>query len=242
MKKTTISINVVRRLPRYLRALNELAEEGRERISSSELGKMLGLTPSQIRQDFSAYGEFGQQGYGYNICSLRDELNRILGTDRNYSVILIGAGKLGQVLVENFNQVAKGYELIGAFDADYNLIGRKLSECSIYDIRQLEEFVQENQADIAILSVPMDSAQALTDLLVQVGIPAIWNFTNVEIDVGKSGVLVENIHFADSFLTLSYFLTDKKRTAEQSNKHERESAGDMPGRSYLLPADRKGKG
>ena len=209
MKRTNISNNVIRRLPRYLRKLDDLYAKGEERISSGELGRQMNLTPSQIRQDFSCFGEFGQQGYGYNIDSLRKEIGQILGTHRDYSAVLVGPGHLGTALVENFKFIIDGYTFLGAFDIRPEMIGSTVGGYPIYDIATLGDFVKEHKVDIAILTVPREPAQELTDVLVDAGIRAIWNFTNVELDVGESGTLVENIHFADSLLVLTYFLSEK---------------------------------
>lgn len=209
MKRTNISNNVIRRLPRYLRKLDDLSAKGEERISSSELGRQMGLTPSQIRQDFSCFGEFGQQGYGYNIDSLRKEIGQILGTYHDYSAILVGPGHLGTALVENFNFIIEGYTFLGAFDIRPEMIGSKVGGYPIYDIATLGDFVKEHKVDIAILTVPREPAQELADVLIDAGIRAIWNFTNVELDMHDSETLVENIHFADSLLVLTYHLAEQ---------------------------------
>jgi len=209
MKRANISNNVIRRLPRYLRKLDDLYAKGEERISSGELGRQMGLTPSQIRQDFSCFGEFGQQGYGYNIDSLRKEIGQILGTYRDYSAVLVGPGHLGTALVENFNFIIDGYTFLGSFDVRPEKIGSTVGGYPIYDIATLGDFVREHNVDIAILTVPREVAQDLTEVLVEAGIRAIWNFTNVELDTGDSGVLVENIHFADSLLVLTYHLAEQ---------------------------------
>ena len=208
MKRTNISNNVIRRLPRYLRKLDDLASKGEERISSGELGRQMGLTPSQIRQDFSCFGEFGQQGYGYNIDSLRKEIGQILGTYRDYSAILVGPGHLGTALIENFNYIIEGYTFLGAFDIRPEVVGTEIAGYPVYDIANMGEFVKEHKVDIAILTLPRHVAQEMTNVLTEAGIRAIWNFTNVELDVGDSGTLVENIHFADSMLVLTYRLAE----------------------------------
>lgn len=209
MKRTNISNNVIRRLPRYLRKLDDLSAKGEERISSGELGRQMSLTPSQIRQDFSCFGEFGQQGYGYNIDSLRREIGQILGTYRDYSAVLVGPGHLGTALIENFNFIIEGYRFLGAFDVRPESIGTTVAGYPIYDIATLGDFVRENKVDIAILTVPRDVAQELTDVLTGAGVRAIWNFTNMELDLGDSDTLVENIHFADSLLVLTYHLAEQ---------------------------------
>jgi len=210
MKKSSyISKNVIRRLPRYLRRLDELIAAGTERISSGELGNQMGLTPSQIRQDFSCFGEFGQQGYGYNVTELRNEIAKILGMDRKYSVILIGAGRIGQSLIENFNFAHYGFELLSAFEIRKELVGTRIAGVTIADAETQRDFIREHDVDIAILSINRDHAQAIAEELIDCGIKAIWNFTDAEIDPGDSGVLVESIHFSDSLLALSYYLSDR---------------------------------
>ena len=129
-------------MPRYLRRLDELAAQGITRVSSSELGRQLGLTPSQIRQDFSCFGEFGQQGYGYNVTALREEIAKILGMDRGYSAVLIGVGNIGRALMDNFCFSAWGCNLLCAFDVDRNIIGRELNGIPVKSMDELPEFLQ----------------------------------------------------------------------------------------------------
>ncbi len=209
MKKAYISKNVIRRLPRYLRKLDELIDANVERISSGELGPQMGLTPSQIRQDFSCFGEFGQQGYGYNVKALRAQIASILGIDRQYSVILVGAGKIGQSLIENIRFDNYGFRFLGAFEIRKELVGKDIAGVPVMDAETQDAFIRENGVDIAILSVNRDRAQHVANILIDSGIHAIWNFTDIEIDAGDSGVVVENMHFSDSLLALSYFLSTK---------------------------------
>lgn len=209
MKKPYISNNVIRRLPRYLRKLDELTKGGTERISSSELGRQMGLTPSQIRQDFSCFGEFGQQGYGYNVKALRGEIASILGMNRSYSAILVGVGNLGHALIENFPFAHFGFRFLGAFEIRKDLVGTDIAGSVILDADTQDAFIKENNVDIAILSVPRHRAQAVTDKLIASGIKAIWNFTDIEVDAHDSGVVIESIHFSDSLLALSYFLSEQ---------------------------------
>lgn len=210
MKRHKISKNVVRRLPRYLRKLDELINLDVERVSSNELGAQMGLTPSQIRQDFSNFGEFGQQGYGYNIKALRSEIASILGMDRSFSIILVGVGNIGHTLIDHFNFARYGFKFLGSFDIRKDLVGSEIKNCPtpIMDVETQEEFISQNNVDIAILSVSREKAQAATDRLVKAGIKAIWNFTDTTIDVGDSGVKVEDIYFSDSLLALSYLLLE----------------------------------
>lgn len=216
MKKASISNNVIRRLPRYVRKLDDLAQQGVERISSSELGRQMGLTPSQIRQDFSCFGEFGQQGYGYNVELLRDEIAAILGTKRGYTVMIVGVGNLGHALLENFDFIGSGFQVVSAFDVLPELVGTEICGIEILDGARLPQLMGERQADIAVLTVPRGVANSVANLLADNGIKAIWNFTNVELHLQNPDVVVENVHFSDSLLSLSYYL---------SERNDREAAG-----------------
>ena len=209
MKKNNISNNVIRRLPRYIRKLDDLAYHGVERISSGELGRQMGLTPSQIRQDFSCFGEFGQQGYGYNVEMLRDEISTILGMKRSFSVMVVGVGNLGHALIENFDFARNGFRVVGAFDVLHSLVGTEVAGVRISPGNELPAFVRNNQVDIAVLTVPRRVAKSVANILADSGIKAIWNFTNVELVLENKSVVVENVHFSDSLLTLSYFLSEK---------------------------------
>ena len=217
-----VSHNVIRRLPRYLRKLDELTEAGVSRISSGELGRQLGLTPSQIRQHFSCFGEFGQQGYGYKVTALRAEIASILGMDRGFKAILIGVGNIGQALVCNFSFNQWGFELMAAFDVKPELVGNEHDGIMVHHIDELPQFLDENHVDVAVLCVPKKHAVAITELLTSHGINAIWNFTNVELTAPESSTIVENIHFSDSLLSLSYFVAqdidEKAARAARLNK------------------------
>ena len=210
MKRVKVSNNVIRRIPRYLRKLDELMEAGVTRISSFDLGQQLGLTPSQIRQDFSCFGEFGQQGYGYNVAALREQVAAILGMDRGFSAILIGVGNIGRALMDNFCFSEWGFHLLSAFEVNPALIGTELSGVPIRSMDELESFLAENKVDVAVLSVPKEAALRVTERLTKNGIRAIWNFTNVERTDPNSSILVENVHFSDSLLSLSYYISERK--------------------------------
>ena len=210
MKRLKVSNNVIRRLPRYLRKLDELTENGVTRISSFELGHQLGLTPSQIRQDFSCFGEFGQQGYGYNVPALRAQIASILGMDRGFSAILVGVGNIGRALMENFCFSDWGFRLEAAFDINPNLIGTEFKGVPIRSMETLESFLSDNKIDVAVLTVPKEVAISVTELLTGHGIDAIWNFTNLELTEPNSDTIVENIHFSDSLLSLSYYVAERR--------------------------------
>lgn len=209
MKNIKVSNNVIRRLPRYLRKLDELMNSGVSRISSFELGQQLGLTPSQIRQDFSCFGEFGQQGYGYNVAALHGQIASILGTDRGYSAILVGAGNIGHALMDNFCFSAWGFKLAAAFDIDPELIGTEFNGVPILSMDSLEDYLHYNRVDVAVLTVPKNAAIPVTNTLTENGVEAIWNFTNVDLTAPNSSIIVENVHFSDSLLSLSYYVSER---------------------------------
>lgn len=205
MKREKVSTAVIRRLPRYYRNLEELSLAGTVRISSKALSDAMGITASQIRQDLSCFGEFGLQGYGYNVESLRREIGEILGVNRDHRAVILGAGNLGRALMENFRFDRCGFTLDAAFDVDPALVGKTLAGLQVLDVAELEGYLAEHRTNVAVLTVPGPVAQALTDRLVAAGVRGIWNFTNMELTVPDSTV-VENVHFADSLLTLSYMI------------------------------------
>ncbi len=221
MKRLKVSNNVIRRLPRYLRKLDELNENGISRISSFELGQQLGLTPSQIRQDFSCFGEFGQQGYGYNVPVLRSQIASILGTDRGYNAILVGVGNIGRAMMDNFCFSDWGFHLAAAFDVKPSLIGTSFNGVTIYAGDEMVEYIRSHQVDVAVLTVPKDVAVQVADELIATGIEAIWNFTNVELTEPNSSTIVENVHFSDSLLALSYYVSE--RQDEKAAKAEKKN-------------------
>lgn len=201
-----ISNNTIYRLPRYLRLLNELDARGIRRISSTEIAGITGQTSSQVRQDFSLYGSFGMQGYGYSVPELRNAFSRILGAERSYKVILIGAGHLGTAILENFQFIAQGFDFLGAFDVDPAKVGKSIGGRPVYDGNDAGEFVRQLGPDIAILTVPREDAQPVAEKLDEAGVRAIWNFTGVELDCSA---LVEDILFSDSLLVLTYKLNEE---------------------------------
>ena len=209
VKRIKVSNNVIRRLPRYLRKLDELKASGVGRISSFNLGQQLGLTPSQIRQDFSCFGEFGQQGYGYNVAALREEIASILGMDRGFKAILIGVGNIGHALMDNFCFSEWGFTLAAAFDIDPAIVGTVSNGVTVRSMDELLDYLRGNKIDVAVLTVPKEAASAVAKLLFDNGIGAIWNFTNVELTEPNSPSLVENVHFSDSLLSLGYYVAER---------------------------------
>lgn len=208
MKKQKVSNAVIRRLPRYYRHLTDLAKAGVLRISSSALGESMNLTASQIRQDLSCFGEFGQQGYGYNVESLRKEVAEILGMTRSHTAVILGVGNLGRALIENFHFDRYGVSLTAAFDVDPELIGREISGVKVYPVDELEGYLKENPTSIGVLTVPQSVASEMADRLLKNGTKGIWNFTNLELQLENPDAVVENVHFADSLLTLSYLISE----------------------------------
>ncbi|MGN1003543.1 MAG: redox-sensing transcriptional repressor Rex [Oscillospiraceae bacterium] len=210
MKKHRVSPAVIRRLPRYYRRLTDMQRAGVERISSSTLAESLGLTASQIRQDLSCFGEFGQQGYGYNVESLRAAIAQILGLDRGHTAIIMGAGKLGQALIESFQFSQNGFQLLAAFDVDPNLVGTTVAGTPVLHNDQLEEFAAQNPVSIGVLTVPKPVAVETADRLVRLGVKGIWNFTTQKLTISDPSVKVEKIHFGDSLLALSYMISEEE--------------------------------
>ena len=204
MKRQKISDAVIRRLPRYYRYLDDLYNKGVVRISSNSLRARMSITASQIRQDLSCFGEFGQQGYGYNVAELRAEIGHILGIDNGHRIIVLGAGHLGHALLQNFNFKKVGFHIDSAFDASPDLIGTEIHGVTIRSVDELDAYVEQYHPDVAVLTVPQRVAQSMADRLIALGIRGFWNFTNVELSTQEPGVFFENVHFVDTLLTLSY--------------------------------------
>ncbi len=205
---SNISMAVVRRLPKYHRYLQELLEKEIYRISSKELSKLIGFTASQIRQDLNCFGGFGQQGYGYNVEELYQEIEKILGLNRTYKMIIVGAGNLGQAVANYTNFEKSGYELLALFDINPRLIGMKIRDIPFRDVDELGEFTNENEIDIVVISTPREFAQGIVDKLNKDNVKGIWNFAPTDIKVPEH-IIVENVHLSESLYTLSYLLNEK---------------------------------
>lgn len=209
LKKENISDAVIRRLPRYYRQLTDLCARGVVRISSHSLGQEMNITASQIRQDFSCFGEFGQQGYGYNVEELRSEIGHILGVDNDHHLIMIGVGNLGHALLQNFPFSQTGFTVDAAFDVNPQLSGAVINSVPVYPMTQLDDYVQSHHVDVVVLTIPQSVAQDTATHLIEMGIRGFWNFTNMELSSPCPDVQFENIHFADSLLTLSYRIANR---------------------------------
>lgn len=209
MEQRTISRAVIKRLPRYYRYLGELMEEGIERISSGELSGRMHITASQIRQDLNNFGGFGQQGYGYNVKHLYSEIGKILGLTRDYSVIIIGAGNLGKALANYTNFERRGFVIKAMFDIDPKLIGRQTRGIPILHMDGLEEYLKQNQVDIAALTLPKAGAEKAAKRLVDCGVKGIWNFAHTDL-ILPDQVVVENVHLSESLMRISYRLSSRE--------------------------------
>lgn len=201
--KKKVSTSVINRLPRYFRYLGDLLNGGIERISSKELSEKMGVTASQIRQDFNCFGGFGQQGYGYNVEFLYNEIAGILGLNSHYKAILVGAGNMGQALIQNTTFEKRGFTLVGIFDNDPQKIGKEIKGIKISDYNNIKEFIEENQPTMAIISTPRTVVNRVVQELTDYGIHSFLNFSYAEID-RTDDVVVENIHLSDSLMRLCY--------------------------------------
>ena len=203
MEQRKISRAVISRLPRYYRYLGDLLEAGVERISSNDLSKKMQVTASQIRQDLNNFGGFGQQGYGYNVKYLYTEIGKILGLDKDHNFIIIGAGNLGQALANYASFERNGFILKSLFDVNPRLEGVTIRGIPVRMLDELEGYLQENDIEIAALTLPKSKAEEVADVLVANGIKAIWNFAHTDLTLPKD-VIVESVHLADSLMKLSY--------------------------------------
>jgi len=200
---------VIKRLPRYYRYLGELVQKGVNRISSAALSKKMGATASQIRQDLNCFGGFGQQGYGYNVPNLHAKIGEILGINKGYSLIIVGAGNMGHALINYANIEKRGFKVVAIFDNDPKKIGTQIKGITITDADLLEEFCKDNNVDIAVLALPQSEVKQVAERLVCSGVKGLWNFSYTEISV-PDDIAVENVHLSDSLMTLSYKISNKK--------------------------------
>lgn len=207
MADKKISSAVIKRLPRYYRYLSELLDNGIDRISSGELSNQMKVTASQIRQDFNNFGGFGQQGYGYNVAYLKSEIGKILGLDRNYHVIILGAGNLGHALANYAGFEKRGFIVSGIFDVDCDKIGKRIGETTVMDMKDLKQFVEDHPVDIAALTLPKTIAPVVAKELVEFGVSAFWNFAATDLNLPEN-VAVENVHLAESLMRLSYNISN----------------------------------
>ena len=211
MQEKEISQAVIRRMPRYYRYLGELLEDGVERISSNDLSKRMNVTASQIRQDLNNFGGFGQQGYGYNVKFLYEEIGKILGLNQKHNIIVIGAGNLGQALANYVKFEKLGFVITALFDVNPALEGVTVRGIKIHMLDELEDYCKDHVVDIAALTMPKEKADAIANRLVNLGIQEIWNFAHVDLDLIDKDVVVENVHLSDSLMQLSYNIVKNKQ-------------------------------
>ena len=215
--KPAVSDAVIKRLPRYHRYLGELLADGRLRISSAELSKIMNVTASQIRQDLNCFGGFGQQGYGYNIKYLHSKISELLGVTEGYTAVIAGAGNLGRALAATRMFGRRGVTRLAMFDVDEKIIGTEIYGIKVYHIDELYDFCQKNRVSIGVLTVPKDAAFKVAMTMARAGVKGIWNFANTEIELENDGVIVENIHLGDSLMRLCYEIKTKN---EEINNDE----------------------
>ncbi len=201
---------VIKRLPRYHRYLGDLLRDGRLRISSAELSKIMHVTASQIRQDLNCFGGFGQQGYGYNISYLHSKISELLGVNQGFNAVIVGAGNLGRALAATRMFERRGVTRLALFDTNPEIIGTKIYGLPVYDVRELYEFCKANNVDIGVLTVPKEAAIEIASTLANAGVNGIWNFANMELRAPNDSVIVENIHLGDSLMRLCYELKTSK--------------------------------
>ncbi len=204
-----ISSAVIKRLPRYYRYLGELLENDIERISSKELSVRMDVTASQIRQDLNNFGGFGQQGYGYNVEYLYNEISKILGLEKTYNIIIVGAGNLGQALANYIDFEKSGFVVKGLFDVNPKIVGISVRGLEIQDIDNMEMYVKNKHIDIAVLTLPKQKAPKIANDLAEWGIKGIWNFAPTDLQLKDKSVTIENVHLSESLMTLSYRIKDR---------------------------------
>ncbi len=217
MDEHHISKAVIARLPRYYRYLGNLLNENVERISSGELSRIMHVTASQIRQDLNNFGGFGQQGYGYNVRYLHQEIGKILGLDKTYNLIIVGAGNLGQALANYVLFEKRGFRVIALFDRNPALAGTTVREIPVMMVEDMADFIDQNQIDIAALTLPAAGATSICPILTAHGIKAIWNFAHTDLEV-EDDVIVENVHLSESLMQLSYRLNSAREAMNGDNK------------------------
>ena len=214
-EKKSVSMSVIKRLPRYYRVLGELKKNNITRISSKELSQRMGFTASQIRQDLNCFGGFGQQGYGYNVEQLQNEIGAILGVNNGFKTILFGCGNLGRAIASHMTFEDRGFELVGLFDSNADKMqDLRIKGLSVYPVEDLEVYCKEVEPKVAVLCVPTEAAPAIVDRLVNLGITNFWNFSHYDIASNYHGVTVENVHLNDSLMTLSYQIMNNEENAE----------------------------
>lgn len=214
MSHMKASLPVIRRLPRYYRYITELKNNGTVRISSSQLAHIMGSTPSQVRQDFNCFGGFGQQGVGYSVDLLHEEIEKLLFPEGKQRAILLGAGTMGITVADFVIKESTGVELVAVFDNDKALIGNKLFGLEILSMDNFVEFCQQEHVDIIIACTTKDVAEQLAPKIIVTGVKGIWNYSHFDFTVYDETMIVENVHLRDSLMALSYRVSHKNKPQE----------------------------
>jgi redox-sensing transcriptional repressor len=217
--KKKVSLAVVKRLPRYYRYLSDLLKMDIKRISSQELSSRMGITASQIRQDLNCFGGFGQQGYGYNVEYLFNEIGNILGMSNDYHAIIIGAGNMGQALANYTNFEKRGFKIVGIFDVDTKLVGTEIRGILIRHLDELESFVTKNYVDVAMLAVPFEQTPIIAERVAMLGVKGLWNFSPMDLKLPYD-VIIENVHLSDGLMVLGYKLNEKYEFNREASKDD----------------------
>lgn len=217
MERKNISNAVIKRLPRYYRYLGELLESGVERISSNDLSRRMKVTASQIRQDLNNFGGFGQQGYGYNVKYLYEEIGKILGVNQRHNMIIVGAGNLGQAIANYGNFEKRGFVVKAMFDINPRLVGKNIGNVPVLDMQELESFVIRNEIQIAALAIPKQKAGEIAHRLAECGVKGFWNFAHTDLNLDDN-VMVENVHLSESLMRLSYRIAENEQKMHEMQK------------------------
>ncbi len=222
MKKgDKISNAVIKRLPRYRRYLKELHKKGVSKISSRELSDLIGYTASQIRQDLNNFGGFGQQGYGYNVEALYNEISTILGLDKEYKMIIVGAGNLGQAIANHTYYYKAGFVVDSLFEINPKLVGITINDIQVRDYETLVEYIEQNNIDIGIICTTKEAAQEVADKMTFAGVKGIWNFAPIDLEVPEY-IAVENVHLSDGLHSIAYHINrNLEKKAEKQGKQKR---------------------
>lgn len=204
MPHSKVSLPVIRRLPRYYRYITELKNSGVSRISSSQLANIMGSTPSQVRQDFNCFGGFGQQGVGYSVELLHNEIKKLLFPKENLNAVLLGTGNLGITMANFVIKENTGITLKAMFDSDNAIIGNRLFDMEILPMNSFVQYCHNNSVDIIIVCTTKNEAEKLAPDILESNVKGIWNYSHYDFSLHDDSLVVENVHLRDSLMALSY--------------------------------------
>ena len=206
-----VSDAVIKRLPTYLRYLDMLLDQGVYRISSTELGKIMGLTASQVRQDINILGGIGRQGYGYPVIDLKKHIENVVGVNRIQNMIIIGAGNIGSAIVGYKGFKDSGFKTLALFDIDEDKIGKSISNVPILNMKNMPQFIKKNDISIVILCCPAKKAQEVCEEAYKAGIRGFWNFAPIDLKLPDDAVAV-NVSLSETLQQLSFRLKKLKNS------------------------------